>query len=81
MTFTNRAIQGMSGFAVKFNKNSFGLLPNQSCEASLPVNTTGPVCIIHNFIQTFHNPFWLNFYPRWTKFLLQLANPFFVVRG
>lgn len=55
MTLSNRAMQAMSGFAVQFNKNSFGLLPaqplqvpspltpNQSCEASLILNTTGPV--------------------------------------
>jgi hypothetical protein len=55
MTFTNRAMQPMSNFAIQFNKNSFGLIPaqtlqvpspltpNQSCEVSLPLNTTGPV--------------------------------------
>lgn len=55
MTFTNRAMQPMTGFAIQFNKNSFGLLPaqplqvpspltpNQSCDVSLALNTTGPV--------------------------------------
>ncbi|CAH0548555.1 unnamed protein product [Brassicogethes aeneus] len=54
MTFTNKAMQAMSGFAVQFNKNSFGvspsgpitmtpLQPGQSLEYSLPLNTTGPV--------------------------------------
>ena len=46
LTFTNRAMQPMGGFAIQFNKNSFGLtpsvlqvpaplLPNQSIEVSL----------------------------------------------
>jgi AP-1 complex subunit beta-1 len=55
MTFTNKAMQPMSGFAIQFNKNSFGIIPgqtlqvptpltpNQPCEVSLPMNTTGPV--------------------------------------
>jgi len=55
LTFTNRAMQALSGFALQFNKNSFGLvpaqvlniqnqlLPNQSINVSLPLNTTGPV--------------------------------------
>ncbi|CAG7787009.1 unnamed protein product [Allacma fusca] len=55
MTFTNKAMQPMSGFAIQFNKNSFGLIPgqplqvptpltpNQPCDVSLPMNTTGPV--------------------------------------
>ncbi|ODM95922.1 AP-1 complex subunit beta-1, partial [Orchesella cincta] len=55
MTLTNRAMQAMSGFAVQFNKNSFGVIPaqplqvpspltpNQSCEVSLLLNTSGPV--------------------------------------
>lgn len=55
MTFTNRAMQPMSDFAIQFNKNSFGLtagqplqvqsplLPNQSYEAALLLNPTGPV--------------------------------------
>ncbi|WAR01329.1 AP1B1-like protein [Mya arenaria] len=29
LTFTNKAMQPMSGFAVQFNKNSFGLMPAQ----------------------------------------------------
>jgi len=45
----------MSGFAIQFNKNSFGLMPahplqvpsplapNQSCDASLLLHATGPV--------------------------------------
>ncbi|PWA14591.1 hypothetical protein CCH79_00017607, partial [Gambusia affinis] len=55
MSFTNKALQHMNDFAVQFNKNSFGviptsplpihtpLMPNQSIEVSLPVNTIGPV--------------------------------------
>lgn len=54
LTFTNRAMQAMSGFAVQFNKNSFGLAPsqplniqilnaNQTTEVSLPLSTVGPV--------------------------------------
>ncbi|XP_055910231.1 AP-1 complex subunit beta-1 isoform X2 [Eupeodes corollae] len=54
LTFTNRAMQAMSAFAIQLNKNSFGLVPasplqvaplapTQSCEASLPMGTTGPV--------------------------------------
>uniref|UniRef100_A0A8C5EDA7 AP complex subunit beta n=1 Tax=Gouania willdenowi TaxID=441366 RepID=A0A8C5EDA7_GOUWI len=55
MTFTNKALQHMTDFAVQFNKNSFGmiptsplpihtpLMPSQSIEASLPLNTIGPV--------------------------------------
>jgi len=55
MTFSNKAMQPMSGFAIQFNKNSFGVIPaqplqvpspltpNQSCDVSLLVNTTGPV--------------------------------------
>uniref|UniRef100_A0A3Q2VWV8 AP complex subunit beta n=1 Tax=Haplochromis burtoni TaxID=8153 RepID=A0A3Q2VWV8_HAPBU len=55
MTFTNKALQHMTDFAIQFNKNSFGviptsplpvhtpLMPNQSIEVSLPLNTIGPV--------------------------------------
>ncbi|KAG5673681.1 hypothetical protein PVAND_003707 [Polypedilum vanderplanki] len=54
MTFTNKAMQAMSGFAIQFNKNSFGLVPGaplqvptlppaQSTEVSLQLNNTGPV--------------------------------------
>jgi hypothetical protein len=56
MTLTNRAMQPMTGFAIQFNKNSFGLvpaapltlnaplLPNQSQEVSMPLNAgAGPV--------------------------------------
>jgi AP-1 complex subunit beta-1 len=55
MTFTNRAMQPMLQFAIQLNKNSFGLVPgqplqvvsplapNQSYEASLTLNPTGPV--------------------------------------
>ncbi|KAK3097948.1 hypothetical protein FSP39_014752 [Pinctada imbricata] len=55
LTFTNRAMQPMSGLAIQFNKNSFGLmpanplniqgavLPNQSASSSLQLNTMGPV--------------------------------------
>uniref|UniRef100_A0A8R1TYM3 AP complex subunit beta n=1 Tax=Onchocerca volvulus TaxID=6282 RepID=A0A8R1TYM3_ONCVO len=55
MTFTNRAMQPFTGFAIQFNKNSFGLIPaeslqinsplypNQSVQTSLPCHTNGPV--------------------------------------
>uniref|UniRef100_A0A8C7ZP04 AP complex subunit beta n=1 Tax=Oryzias sinensis TaxID=183150 RepID=A0A8C7ZP04_9TELE len=55
MTFTNKALQHMADFAIQFNKNSFGviptsplpihtpLMPNQSIDISLPLNTIGPV--------------------------------------
>lgn len=54
LTLTNRAMQPMGGFAIQFNKNSFGVSPsapmpnnplpqNQSTEVSLMLNTSGPV--------------------------------------
>lgn len=55
LTFTNKAMQGMSEFAIQFNKNSFGLIPaqllqvpaplnpNQTVDVSLPIATNGPV--------------------------------------
>ncbi|XP_039247587.2 AP-1 complex subunit beta-1-like [Styela clava] len=54
LTFTNKAMQAMSGFAIQFNKNSFGLSPaqplniqlinpNQSAEVSIPLSTSGLV--------------------------------------
>ncbi|CAH1110201.1 unnamed protein product [Psylliodes chrysocephalus] len=54
MTLTNKAMQAMTGFAIQFNKNSFGIMPHapfsapplqpgQSLEYSMPLNTTGPV--------------------------------------
>lgn len=54
MTFTNKAMQAMSGFAIQLNKNSFGLAPaaplqigqlqpSQTIEASLILSTTGPI--------------------------------------
>ncbi|XP_055636469.1 AP-1 complex subunit beta-1 isoform X2 [Toxorhynchites rutilus septentrionalis] len=54
MTFTNKAMQAMTGFAIQLNKNSFGLVPSaplqvaplqpsQTAETSLPIGTTGPV--------------------------------------
>ncbi|XP_063541262.1 AP-1 complex subunit beta-1 [Cydia strobilella] len=54
MTFTNKAMQAMSGFAIQLNKNSFGVFPAGSlavgalaagagAEAPLPLATTGPV--------------------------------------
>lgn len=54
MTFTNKAMQAMSGFAIQLNKNSFGLTPagplqvpvlqpSQSVEVTLAMNTTGTV--------------------------------------
>lgn len=55
LTFANRAMQPMAGFAIQFNKNSFGLVPanplqiqsplppNQTASSSLVLNTTGPI--------------------------------------
>lgn len=55
MTFSNKAMQAMSGFAIQFNKNSFGLSPasllqvrtplppNQNCSVSLPMTTQGAI--------------------------------------
>ncbi|KAG8179105.1 hypothetical protein JTE90_005461 [Oedothorax gibbosus] len=55
MTFYNKAMQAMSGFAIQFNKNSFGLapaqplqvpaplLPNSNVDVSLALNTMGTV--------------------------------------
>lgn len=54
MTFTNKAMQAMSGFAIQLNKNSFGLAPaaplqigqlqpSQTIEASLILSTTGQI--------------------------------------
>lgn len=53
MTFSNKAMQAMSGFAIQLNKNSFGLAPSsaltvtgplqpgQTLDTSLPLNTSG----------------------------------------
>lgn len=54
MTFTNKAMQAMTGFAIQLNKNSFGLVPSaplqvaplqpsQSTETTLSLGTTGQV--------------------------------------
>lgn len=55
MNFTNKTLQHVTHFAIRFNKNSFGvipstplaihapLMPNQSIDGSLPLNTLGPV--------------------------------------
>nr|XP_015836407.1 PREDICTED: AP-1 complex subunit beta-1 [Tribolium castaneum] len=54
LSCTNKAMQAMSGFAIQFNKNSFGvapaapmnmgtLQPGQTLEYNLPLNTNGPV--------------------------------------
>jgi AP-1 complex subunit beta-1 len=54
MTFTNKAMQAMSGFAIQLNKNSFGIIPGaplqvpplppaQTAEVSLQLNHTGAV--------------------------------------
>ncbi|XP_058788966.1 AP-1 complex subunit beta-1 isoform X2 [Phymastichus coffea] len=55
MTFTNKAMQPMGGFAIQLNKNSFGLTPaaplqvpgplnpGQSIEVSLTLATTGAI--------------------------------------
>ena len=58
MNFTNKALQHMMDFAIQFNKNSLGiipstplathtpLMPNQSIDVSLPLNTLGPVMMM-----------------------------------
>uniref|UniRef100_UPI00398F7BC0 AP-1 complex subunit beta-1 isoform X2 n=1 Tax=Pristiophorus japonicus TaxID=55135 RepID=UPI00398F7BC0 len=55
ISLMNKAMQVMTDFAIQFNRNSFGmapaaplqvnapLTPNQTIEASLPLNTVGPV--------------------------------------
>jgi hypothetical protein len=55
LTLSNKALSPMSGFAIQFNKNSFGLipgqqmnvtnplLPQQTINVTLPLHTTGPV--------------------------------------
>src|SRR4051812_47001001 len=55
MTFSNKAMQAMGGFAIQFNKNSFGLgnaqpltvqtplHPNMSSDVSVQLSTTGVV--------------------------------------
>ena len=55
MTFSNKAMSAMTGFAIQFNKNSFGLAcasplvvpsplnPNQTVDVSLPLSNTGPI--------------------------------------
>ncbi|XP_064620297.1 AP-1 complex subunit beta-1-like [Lineus longissimus] len=55
LTFTNKAMQAMSGFGIQFNKNSFGLAPaqplkiqaplgpNTSANVSLPLSTVGQI--------------------------------------
>merc|ERR1711890_189536 len=55
MTFSNKAMGGMTGIAIQLNKNSFGLVPasplqvptplnpGASHDCNLPLNTNGPV--------------------------------------
>jgi len=54
LTFNNKALQAMQGFAIQLNKNSFGLSPanplnvpilnaNQTLDISLPMSCTGAV--------------------------------------
>ncbi|CAK1590138.1 unnamed protein product [Parnassius mnemosyne] len=54
MTFTNKAMQAMSGFAIQLNKNSFGVYPGGAlavgvvpaggrADAALPLAAAGPV--------------------------------------
>ncbi|XP_071849372.1 AP-1 complex subunit beta-1-like isoform X2 [Apostichopus japonicus] len=38
MSFTNKAMQQMSGFAIQLNKNSFGLVPMSPLNISSPLN-------------------------------------------
>ncbi|XP_053402750.1 AP-1 complex subunit beta-1-like [Mercenaria mercenaria] len=43
VTFTNKAMQPLTGFAIQFNKNSFGLMPAQVLKYS-HTSTTQPEC-------------------------------------
>lgn len=43
MTFTNKAMQPMGGFAIQLNKNSFGLTPAAPLQASAPLGTGASV--------------------------------------
>ena len=59
LVFANRAMQAMSGFAIQFNKNSFGLTPatplqvnsplppNQQANVSLQLNTCTWNSLLH----------------------------------
>lgn len=38
MTFTNKAMQPMGGFAIQLNKNSFGLTPSSPLQVPAPLN-------------------------------------------
>lgn len=42
MTFSNKAMQAMTGFAVQFNKNSFGLTPAQPLQVQAPLQPNFP---------------------------------------
>lgn len=42
MTFSNKAMQAMTGFAVQFNKNSFGLTPAQPLQLQIPLQPNFP---------------------------------------
>lgn len=43
MTFTNKAMQAMGGFAIQFNKNSFGLAPAQPLQVPTPLQPNNNV--------------------------------------
>ena len=42
MTLSNKAMGAMSGFAVQFNKNSFGIIPSQPLNVPLPLQPSYP---------------------------------------
>lgn len=42
MTFSNKAMQAMTAFAVQFNKNSFGLTPSQPLQVQMPLQPNFP---------------------------------------
>lgn len=65
LTITNRAMQAMGGFAIQFNKNSFGvsptalqvqtpLPPNQSAQTSLLLTTSKFNVFIHLQLNNFN---------------------------
>lgn len=43
MTFTNRAMQAMSEFAIQLNRNSFGLMPAAALQIPYPINANQSV--------------------------------------
>ena len=47
LSFTNRAMQAMGGFAIQFNKNSFGIAPTAlQVQSPLSPNTTAQTSLL-----------------------------------